>query len=247
MAQSRATTRTWLIVAIAAAAVLIAATTAAAVITLDHHDDPTRAGPMSGVDNGSRGDERTTPWAWMHDGRLQDEADYLSRMVAHHREAVAAAEDLRRSDRSQMRAFGAGIVKTQSAQIDQMSAWLERWYPDQPADTGYRPMMRNLSDLSGDALDRAFLRDMTIHHMAAVMMSQQLLARGLAIHPEVARLARSIRDQQHVEIFRMQRWLHDWFGESWHGGYGGMTGPGDRWMMGGRNRHQSGMGPWMMR
>lgn len=36
-------------------------------------------------------------------------------MVAHHQGAVDAAEQLQRSDRPQMRAFGADIVRTQSA------------------------------------------------------------------------------------------------------------------------------------
>ena len=181
MPNPRARTRTWLIVAVAAAVVLVVATTAAAVMTLDggHHNAP--AGQATGSRSGSS--SAGTPWAWMQGGRLHDEADYLSRMVAHHRKPWTPPSSSTRSDRPQMRAFGADIVRTQSAQIEQMNAWLERWYPEQPADTGYRPMMRNLSDLSGAALDRAFLRDMTIHHMAAVMMSQQLLAHGLATHP----------------------------------------------------------------
>ena len=33
----------------------------------------------------------------------------------------------------------------------------------------------------------------------------------------------------------MQRWLHAWDGESWHGGYGWMRGQGHRWMLGGRS------------
>ena len=52
------------------------------------------------------------------------------------------------------------------------------------------------------------------HHMAAVMMSQQLLVRGVADHDEVEQLARTIRDEQHAEIFQMQQWLGDWFGSS---------------------------------
>lgn len=235
MPNPRARTRTWLIVAVAAAVVLVVTTTAAAVMTLDRGYDSAPSGQAATSRSGSSSAGPGTPWAWMHGGQVRDEADYLSRMVAHHQEAVTAAEQLRRSDRPPLRAFGAEIVRTQSAQIDQMQAWLDRWYPDQPADTGYRPMMRNLTDLSGAALDRAFLRDMTLHHMAAVMMSQQLLARGLATHPPVADLARTIRDQQHAEIFRMQRWLHAWYGESWHGGYGWMRGHGYRWMMGGRS------------
>ena len=71
-------------------------------------------------------------------------------------------------------------------------------------------MMRDLSGLSGDRLDQAFLQDMIGHHMAAVMMSQHLL-RGGAEHGEVAELAREIRDGQHAEIVTMRRWLALWF------------------------------------
>jgi len=100
-------------------------------------------------------------------------------------------------------------------------------------------------------------------------MSQQLLARGLAHHAEVAQLARTIREQQHAEILRMQRWLHAWYSEGWHGGYGWMRGHGHRWMMSGHrwmhgyrwdgpyqhqdrghgwwNSDHGGMGPSMMR
>lgn len=142
---------------------------------------------------------------------VTSEEQYLTEMVAHHEDAITAARELARSDRPQMRALGQSIVESQSAQVAQMQAWLDEWYPDaQPAD--YEPMMRDLSGLSGDALDRAFLEDMVPHHMAAVMMSQQLLVRGLAEHPQVAALARDIRDAQRVEIVQMVRWSHEWFG-----------------------------------
>lgn len=147
--------------------------------------------------------------------RVTSEPDYLAEMVAHHREAVDAAGELSRSDRAEMRAFGDAIARTQSDQIRQMETWLRDWYPQQPA-ADYRPMMRDLSGLSGDELDRAFLRDMIGHHMAAVMMSQHLLRAGTE-HDDVARLARSIRDDQHAEILRMQRWLAEWFDEDWRG------------------------------
>jgi uncharacterized protein (DUF305 family) len=76
-------------------------------------------------------------------------------------------------------------------------------------------MMRDLTGLSGDALDLAFLQDMIGHHMSAVMMSQHLLWRGTD-HAEVAALARSIRDDQHAEIIQMQRWMTQWFDIDWH-------------------------------
>jgi uncharacterized protein (DUF305 family) len=41
-----------------------------------------------------------------------------------------------------------------------------------------------------------------------VMMSQQLLVRGLAEHAQVEALARTIRDAQHAEMRTMMQWLH---------------------------------------
>lgn len=164
------------------------------------------------------GRDNTTPGRWDESGGsmmmgwagVASEPEYLAEMVAHHREAVAAAGELARSDRAEMRAFGESIVETQSAQIQQMNGWLRDLYPEQSRTVDYRPMMRDLSGLSGDRLDRAFLQDMISHHMVAVMMSQQLLGRGYD-HDEVAQLARSIRDDQHAEIIQMQRWLAQWF------------------------------------
>ena len=71
--------------------------------------------------------------------------------------------------------------------------------------------MRDLSGLSGDALDEAFLIDMIPHHMVAVMMSQRLLMHGDAEHDEVDALARTISAEQRREIALMRTWLVAWF------------------------------------
>ena len=73
-------------------------------------------------------------------------------------------------------------------------------------------MMRNISGLTGDDVDRTFLEDMIPHHMMAVMMSQQLITRGLAGHREVNPFAATIRDTQQAEIRMMSLWLRQWFG-----------------------------------
>lgn len=137
------------------------------------------------------------------------ESTYLVDMVAHHQEAIVAAGELARSDRPEMRALGASIVATQTGQVRQMQGWLREWYPGQDA-SRYRTMMRDLSGLSGDELDRAFLRDMIGHHMVAVMMSQHLLRHGVE-HAQVAALARDVRDGQRAEIVLMRSWLPSWF------------------------------------
>ncbi|WP_167289017.1 DUF305 domain-containing protein [Nocardioides seonyuensis] len=204
---------------------LVGATTAVAVNVADNDDRWSgRGGAMMMSDRDDRPHRNWQP-GWhgpgpmmpggMHGIRVSSEDAYLAEMVAHHEEAVAAARELRRSPRARIREFGAAIVASQSAQIDQMQQWLADWYPNRTDEVNYEPTMRDLTRLSGQRLDRVFLQDMTRHHMAAVMMSQRLLARGLAEHDEVAALARTIRSEQHDEIFQMRRWLRDWFGYDW--------------------------------
>lgn len=72
-------------------------------------------------------------------------------------------------------------------------------------------MMRDYSGLSGEELDLAFLQDMIPHHMAAVMMSQQLLSQVEVEHAELEELAGSIRSTQTQEIRQMSIWMDRWF------------------------------------
>lgn len=173
------------------------------------------AGPMNG---GAMGPMSGMPTARMHETQVDSEFAYLTQMIPHHTEAVAAARQLlARTDRPEMKDFARSIIETQTAQIEEMKADLARWYPGRDTTAEYTPMMRDLSQLSGDALDQAFLQDMMPHHGMAVMMSQQLLARGLAEHQQVTDLATTIRDDQRAEMMTMMDWLHSWFGTTAHG------------------------------
>lgn len=232
------------VIALVVVAVVTTVTAAGAIAwAIQANDSQARMGPGM-----MAADSRRTPGWWADESwgpgmmgmmgsvGVASEPEYLAEMVAHHQEAVVAAGELTRSDRAEMRAFGESIVTTQSAQIQQMQAWLKEWYPEQSTNLDYRPMMRDLSGLSGDKLDQAFLQDMLGHHMVAVMMSQRLLGRGDTDHDQVAQLARTIRDDQHTEIIQMQRWLALWFDADWRGGMGCGAWSGQGW----------GMGPGMM-
>ncbi|MBX3099461.1 MAG: DUF305 domain-containing protein [Salinibacterium sp.] len=151
----------------------------------------------------------------MSDMAVADEFSFLAMMIPHHEEAITAAEVLKAgTDRPEMREFAQSIIDTQTREVVQMRTWLAAWYPGRDTSVDYTPMMRDLTGLQGDALDRAFLDDMIPHHMAAVMMSQQLLSSGLADHTEVEPFAQTIRDAQRAEIMTMHGWLADWFGVS---------------------------------
>ena len=168
-------------------------------------------GPMSPVGpRGFGGQGMTGGGMGMQAG---GEFQYLTGMIPHHEEAIVAAGQLARgTDRQQMRRFANSIIETQTAEVNQMKRWLAAWYPGRDTRVSYDPMMRDLAQLRGDAIDRAFLEDMIPHHHMAVMMSQQVLMRGALDHGDVVPFAQNIRDVQQAEIQMMVTWLRDWFG-----------------------------------
>jgi hypothetical protein len=108
--------------------------------------------------------------------QVSSEFNYLAQMIPHHQEAIDTAQViLARTSRPEMRQFAQNIIQAQTAEIAQMKNWLNQWYPSGNISISYVPMMRDLSQLQGDALDQTFLKDMIKHHMGAVMMSQMLL------------------------------------------------------------------------
>jgi uncharacterized protein (DUF305 family) len=137
---------------------------------------------------------------WMQKA-VTSERDYLLAMLANRRAAVAADLRLERSPRPENRALGATSAAVESAQLALLRQWLQRWYPASAAEDPPS------SDPLTGVLDRDFVQEMIRNHMVAVMLSQQLLVRGLAVHSEVARLAVRMRDGEHAELLRMRRWL----------------------------------------
>ncbi|MGY1707169.1 DUF305 domain-containing protein [Geodermatophilus sp. SYSU D00697] len=68
----------------------------------------------------------------------------------------------------------------------------------------------DLSALSGDAFDRAFLEQMVAHHRVGVHMAEMEVRAGS--DPEVRELAGTMVEVQSSEIALMQGWLQDRFG-----------------------------------
>jgi uncharacterized protein (DUF305 family) len=72
------------------------------------------------------------------------------------------------------------------------------------------PLSGQLDQLSGDDFDRAFLVQMTMHHVMAIMMAQP--ATTAAPHQETRELAQAIIDSQSAEITQMRAWAQEWYG-----------------------------------
>ncbi len=71
-------------------------------------------------------------------------------------------------------------------------------------------MMMGLDGKTGDALDEAFLDEMTVHHQGAIEMAKKLL-QGTK-RPELVKLGNGIITAQTGEIETMKQWRKDWFG-----------------------------------
>lgn len=67
----------------------------------------------------------------------------------------------------------------------------------------------DLADLSGDAFDKQFMKNMIDHHASAITMSKLCLKK--AAHEELRTLAKNIISAQQKEIDELQQWLKDWY------------------------------------
>lgn len=71
-------------------------------------------------------------------------------------------------------------------------------------------MISFLEGKTGDALDKAFLDEMIIHHEGAVEMAQSVLKSSQ--RPELRSFAQDIISVQSREIEMMKKWNAEWFG-----------------------------------
>lgn len=71
-------------------------------------------------------------------------------------------------------------------------------------------MMQNLSGKVGEEFDRAFIEEMTAHHLGAIDMANEALKNGK--HTEIKNLANEIILAQTKEINEMKAWYKSWYG-----------------------------------
>lgn len=148
----------------------------------------------------------------MHMMPVESELDFIAGMIPHHQEAVDSAQELLIiTERSEMRELAEAIIAAQTDEIAMMQGWLRDWYPNAETDVAYQPMMRPLAALSPEAADQAFLEDMIMHHMMAIMMAQDVLALD-GVRDEVRSFAEAVIADQSAENQQMMQWLRDWYG-----------------------------------
>ncbi len=70
-------------------------------------------------------------------------------------------------------------------------------------------MMVGLQGKTGDDFDKAFLKEMIVHHQGAVLMAESALVS--AKHQEIKDLSQGIISAQNKEIEQMNAWYKTWY------------------------------------
>ncbi len=142
------------------------------------------------------------------------DALFLDSMIIHHQGAVEMARQaLEQAERPELRALAEAILAAQEAEIAQMRAWREAWYPDLPPTEGLHIHMgpMEVADDPSVPYDLRFIEAMIPHHEGAIAMAQDALQK--TEHAEIRDLAQAILAAQRAEIEQMEQWKLDWYGQ----------------------------------
>lgn len=189
---------------------------------------------------GCAGDETSETSAEGEDGGNEaSEADveFVQGMIPHHAQAVAMAGLVdERTDRDELQELANEIESSQSEEIEQMTAILDR-LDAEPMDGEMMggemdpdEMMEAMADMSmgnmdmdgmmsgeqmemmgsseGEEFEARFLEGMIAHHEGAITSAQEVLDEGS--DEEVAELAEDIIAAQEAEIEQMTAWQDEW-------------------------------------
>lgn len=142
-------------------------------------------------------------------GDAFDEA-YITDMIAHHDGALNMSEQAAAiTNREEIRTLAGNIIQSQGMELYQLHTWRKEWGYEAPASNGHlNHGGGGLEGLSGEEYDKAFLREMIIHHEQAIEMSQY--AATNAKRQEIKDLASTIISTQAAEIEQMKQWQQEW-------------------------------------
>ena len=148
---------------------------------------------------------------------------FIDTMIRHHESAIAMATVVvDGSTDPVLVGIAQDIIATQASEIETLGEWRTRWYRTNPPST--TSMMPGMSDLdhlrmmgimdpdvaatalrtAPEAVDRAFVNAMILHHQGATMMFEMAVLH--AAHPEIAGLAGVMLEDHHEQIATMQEW-----------------------------------------
>ena len=144
--------------------------------------------------------------------RSKAERAFLVDMVGHHAMAVDMAEMAReKATHQEIKDLADDIIRTQTAEMDRMRAWLKSWYGRTVGDGHMMDDddMEMLGATSGPEFEVRFMSMMSVHHTQAVERARAV--RRSRLHGKTRRLTRAIISAQQREIAQLQEWLVAWY------------------------------------
>ncbi len=155
-------------------------------------------------------------------GDAFDEA-FIADMLAHHDGAITMSEQAQAmTAHEEIRTLAGNITQAQSMEMIQMREWQQAWGFKITNSGGHMShggggmemagdmveMQNKLNDLTGEAYDKEFLKQMILHHEQAVDMAKY--ADSNAKRQEIKDLASVIITAQKAEIQQMKQWQDSW-------------------------------------
>lgn len=126
---------------------------------------------------------------------------------------------LRRAEHPEIKQLAEDVIRTQSAEVEQIREWYRQWFGTDVPDRGdsfgmMGGMMDGMVDLEvlekAGEFDKAFIEAMIPHHQMGIMMSR--MAGSATRRPELRALTQSIVRAQSEEIDDMREWYEEWYG-----------------------------------
>ena len=151
------------------------------------------------------------------------DAMFIVEMIPHHEDAIAMAElALTRAEHPEIKQRAEDVIRTQSAEIEQMREWYVDWYGESVPEGGSGSFGMMGGGMMGGAFgdleslkdaeqfDKTFIEQMVPHHQMGIMMAR--MAGNATSRPEIEGLTDSIIASQGDEVALMQDWYQEWYG-----------------------------------
>jgi len=143
---------------------------------------------------------------------------FAAEMIPHHQSAVAMAKTAQeQTNRSEIKALAANIVRSQNAEIATLKR-LDGELAKSGVAKGDLELSESMMGMSMDdsmlmnakPFDRQFIDMMVPHHQGAIRMARIELAKGK--NAQLKKLAEAVVQAQSREIGQMNNWRMTWYG-----------------------------------